>query len=460
MKNFKVELSKDSKKYTFVLKANYEIELKEKFHKEGYNILSISEIDNIEVSGQAFYFEIFVNSELKKGTINSSDIFKAYLKLRKELGYRVRYIYDKLDATEEEKIELVNKLEKQFDLFNINNVSLKKEEIITKKEENKNDDNKQENFYLKKELDESYNVIGFVLIKLKNIIDGKIDENISIEQKQKLTDVYNNLIKVKTSTNISKLKEVGEVALKRIGEIELRALESKKTKEFEQVLQETNKLLKKVGSKTQFIEKEKDLGYILENLGNNIKEFFINNFKSEKVQKQELDKESYYYLKNETLLKRYLKLKQELDKEKLQNIGKFIFAFSPENKDFVIKYNIKQALINQNIDLLKAKLNNKSFSYTKIVNTYEKGLGKILNIFNILKNSIFYFIFLYSIFFIFFISFTYYLNLDYSLNLATLKYIILLLLFYFYFTFSKNFTLILLNSIFFGFSIVIYLINF
>jgi hypothetical protein len=34
MKNFKVELSKDSKKFTFVLKANYEIELKEKFHKE------------------------------------------------------------------------------------------------------------------------------------------------------------------------------------------------------------------------------------------------------------------------------------------------------------------------------------------------------------------------------------------------------------------------------------------
>jgi hypothetical protein len=54
---------------------------------------------------------------------------------------------------------------------------------------------------------------------------------------------------------------------------------------------------------------------------------------------------------------------------------KFIFSFSQENKDFVIKYNIKQALIKQNIYLLRAKLDNKSFSYTKIVNSYEKGLG-------------------------------------------------------------------------------------
>ncbi len=460
MKNFKVELSKEWKKYTFVLKANYEIELKEKFHKEWYNILSISEIDSIEVSWQAFYFEILINSELKKWTINSSDIFKAYLKLRKELGYRVKYLYDKLDATEEEKIELVNKLEKQFDLFNINNVSFKKEENIVKKEENKNDDSKQENFYLKKELDEAYNIIGFVLIKLKNIIDWKIDETISVEEKLKLTNIYNNLIKVKTSTNIAKLKEIGELALKKIWEIELWVLENKKTTELELVLKETNKLLKKVGSKTQFIEKEKDLWYIFQNFWESVKDFLINNLKQETKQKQEIDKESYYYQKNELLLKRYLKLKQEIDKEKLQNLMKFIFSFTQENKDFVIKYNIKQALIKQNIDLLRAKLNNKSFSYTKIVNTYEKWLGKILNIFNILKNSIFYFIFLYSLFFIIFISLTYYLNLDYNLNLATLKYIILLLFFYFYFSFSKNFALILLNSIFFWFSIAIYLINF
>lgn len=460
MKNFKVELSKDWKKYTFVLKADYEIELKEKFHKEWYNILSISEIDNIEVSGQAFYFEIFVNLELKKWTINSSDIFKAYLKLRKELGYRVKYIYDKLDATEEEKIELVNKLEKQFDLFNINNASLKKEEIIIKKEDNKNDDNKQENFYLKKELDEAYNIIGFVLIKLKNIIDWKIDETLTSEEKLKLTDIYNNLIKIRNSTNIAKLKEIWELALKKIWKIELWVLENKKTKELELVLKETNKLLKKVGSKTQFIEKEKDLGYILATLWNNFNDFFISNFKKEKEKKQDLDKESYYYQKNKLLLKRYLKLKQEIDKEKLQNLMKFIFSFSQENKDFVIKYNIKQALIKQNIYLLRAKLDNKSFSYTKIVNSYEKGLGWILNIFNLLKNSIFYFTFLYSLFFIIFISLSYYLNLDYNLNLATLKYIILLLFFYFYFTFSKNFALILLNSIFFWFSIAIYLINF
>ncbi len=214
MKNFKVELSKDSKKYTFVLKANYEIELKEKFHKEWYNILSIVEVDNIDVYGKAFYFEILVNGELKKWTINSSDIFKSYLKLRKDLGYTVRYIYDKIDASDEEKQEMIHFLEKQFELFNINNNQIKKEEIIIKKVSH-NDDKKQENFYAKKELEEAYNIIGFVLIKLKNIIEWKIDENISFEEKEKLTTIYNNLIKVKTSTNIAKLKEVWELAFEK-----------------------------------------------------------------------------------------------------------------------------------------------------------------------------------------------------------------------------------------------------
>jgi hypothetical protein len=65
---------------------------------------------------------------------------------------------------------MIHFLEKQFELFNINNNQIKKEEIIIKKVSH-NDDKKQENFYAKKELEEAYNIIGFVLIKLKNIIE-------------------------------------------------------------------------------------------------------------------------------------------------------------------------------------------------------------------------------------------------------------------------------------------------
>lgn len=460
MKNFKVELSKDWKKYTFVLKANYEIELKEKFHKEWYNILSIVEVDNIDVSGKAFYFEILVNGEIKKWTINSSDIFKSYLKLRKELWYTVKYLYDKIDITDEEKIDLINKLEKQFELFNIKNNSFKKDEVVIIKKENNNDDKKQETFYAKKELQEAYNIIGFVLIKLRNIIEWKIDENISLEEKEKLTIIYNLLIKVKTSTNIAKLKEVWELALKKIGEIELKVLEDKKTIELEQILKETNKLLKKVWSKTQFIEKEKNLSYIITNLAINIKEFFIENFKKPKKIKEKIDTESYYYLKNETLLRRYNKLQKELTIEFYKNFYKFIFTFNKDNLDFVTKFNIKKALVNQNIKLFEAKLSNKYFSYTKIVNTYEKWLRNLLDIFNILKNSLFYFIFLYSLLFIIFLILSYYLNLEYNLNLLTLKYIILLLMVYFFFSFSKNFITIIIGIIFISFSIMIYWINF
>lgn len=459
MKNFKVELSKDSKKYTFVLKANYEIELKEKFHKEWYNILSIVEVDNIEVSGKAFYFEILVNSEIKKWTINSTDIFKSYLKLRKDLWYTVRYLYDKLDSSEEEKIEIIHSLEKQFELFNIKNSTIKKEEVIVKKVSN-NDDNKQENFYAKKELEEAYNVIWFVLIKLRNILDWKIDENISLEEKEKLTSVYNNLIKVKSSSNIAKLKEVWELALRKIWEIELKALESKKTKEFSEVLKETNKLLKKVWSKTQFIEKEKDLAYIAENLLNSINTFFKEFLKSDKKKKEEIDKESYYYLKNEWLLKRYKHLEKELNIEYYKNFYKFLLLISEEQKDFVTRYNIKKALVKQNITLLEAKISNKSFSYTKIVNTYEKWIRNLLDLFNIFKNSLFFLIFLYSLFFILFLASNYFFELNYNINLSTLKYLILLIFLYFFFSLSKNTILIISNSVIFFFLIITYLVNF
>ncbi len=248
--------------------------------------------------------------------------------------------------------------------------------------------------------------------------------------------------------------------MKKIWEIELKALESKKTKEFWDVLKETNKLLKKVGSKTQFIEKEKDLAYIVENIWKSLKDFFIENFKSTKKKKEEIDKESYYYLKNEWLLKRYKDLEKELNIEKIKNFHKFIFTFNQNYLDFITRYNIKKALVIQNITLLEAKISNKSFSYTKIVNTYEKWLNNLLEIFNTLKNSLFYFIFLYSLFFLVFINLFNYLNIEYTLNLATLKYIILLIIFYFFFLLSKKILSIIFNAIFFSFIIIIYLVNF
>ncbi|MDD4150991.1 MAG: hypothetical protein PHR68_00020 [Candidatus Gracilibacteria bacterium] len=458
MQNFKVEVSKDGKKYTFVIKSNSELELKEKLHKEGYSILTISEIGNIEVSGQSFYFEIIDNNgEEKKGNIKSNDILKAYIKLKDELGYKVKYIYDKIDYSELEKINLINIIEKQYIIYKGNNIN--KNEIKKENENETKKDQKQENFYAKKELEETYKLIEFILKKLKNIIDLKIDKELTRDELEKLTSVYNNIIKIKTSSNISKLKEIGELALKKIGEIELRVLENKKTKELSLVLNETNKLLKKIGSKKTFIERDKDLIYLSKKFINKLKKFFDNNFKKEIKEKKELDKKTYYYQKNLLLLNRYKKLRKKLKKEFYLNLNKYLFS-SEENKKYVELFKIKTNLVNQNIELLNLKISEENFSYTRVVNTYEKYLRLLNDIFYIIKKPIFYFLFLYSLFFIFFLNLNNFLNLKYNINFITIKYLIFLILIYLFLNFSKSLKTIIFNFAIFSFIFIFFMVNF
>lgn len=92
MKNFKVEVSKWLEKYNLIRKAESESLLKELLHKEWFSVLSIQTMDNIEVEWNKFYFEIFQNGEWKVGTIVSKDIFKAYLRLKDNLKYDLKYI--------------------------------------------------------------------------------------------------------------------------------------------------------------------------------------------------------------------------------------------------------------------------------------------------------------------------------------------------------------------------------
>jgi hypothetical protein len=61
---------------------------------------------------------------------------------------------------------------------------------------------------MKKELEQNYKLIDFVLIKVKNLIDDKEINNLDIEQKEKLKTVYNSIIKIKKTTNVHKLKEI------------------------------------------------------------------------------------------------------------------------------------------------------------------------------------------------------------------------------------------------------------
>jgi hypothetical protein len=61
---------------------------------------------------------------------------------------------------------------------------------------------------MKKELEETYKIIDRVLTKLKFFINLKDDNYIDFEKREKLNQIYFEIIKLKSSTNIFKIRQV------------------------------------------------------------------------------------------------------------------------------------------------------------------------------------------------------------------------------------------------------------
>jgi len=97
MANYKIAVSKDGKKYNIVFKAENEALARERVHKEWYSILSLQEIFGKKEIWNTFIFEWIKLWEYKQGKIVWNDIFKSYVKLRKDLDYDVKYIYSEED---------------------------------------------------------------------------------------------------------------------------------------------------------------------------------------------------------------------------------------------------------------------------------------------------------------------------------------------------------------------------
>jgi hypothetical protein len=80
---------------------------------------------------------------------------------------------------------------------------------------------------------------------MQNLINNVFFE-LPVEQNEKLVLIYNSLISIKNSRNINKLREIIELALIKIGKIELEYLEKTKDEKIGFLLKETNNLLKTV----------------------------------------------------------------------------------------------------------------------------------------------------------------------------------------------------------------------
>ncbi|MCP4522840.1 MAG: DUF805 domain-containing protein [Candidatus Gracilibacteria bacterium] len=396
MKKFKIAVTKDQKKYTLVFTSENEITARDRIHNEGYSILNVEEITERIDTGHTFSFVGELKGEHKSGKVMGKDIFKVYLKLRRDLGYKVIELYSSEEAnvTQEKKEKQIKNLEEEFDFFILSKKKSNKEQNkkVTSKGNKNTEETNIDSFYMKKELDQTYKFIDFVLVKVKNLIENKEIKDLDLEQKEKFRDVYNSIIKLKKTTNVNKLKEVGELALLKVGLVEQQDLDLHKTKEMRVLLGETNKLLKKIGSTRQFIEKDRDYKRIFSEKFNSFVQSILD-IKKGKFGKRaiNIDKSSHDYVRTELLIKKYNEKLSENSKDIIKNIFKFL-----TNEDFRDDMTIRRQVIKQNITLLDIKQRGFNYSYTAIKKGYSRFLTTIETMIREIRLYLFTIIFLYS----------------------------------------------------------------
>ncbi len=454
MKNFKLSVSKNGKKYTIVFKAETEKDARSKVHDEWYSILGIEEMSSKEDIWNTFIFTAKTeDGSLKKWKIVWDDIFKVYVKLRKNLEYNVLTLYSENDKnfSEEKKEKIIEDLKEEYNLLftwkKKDNLDKLREKIKKDKEEN----TRNKNFYLKKELETTYKLIDFILVKLEKLISGSSWIDIDLEQKEKIKNIYNSIIKLKKSTNISKLKLIWETALIKIWEIELKELDEKHKNTSRNLLKETNTLLKKIGSKESFIEKNKDFWYKISLFINYIWGFLK---WLKKKKKDEVDKHTHLYVRNMLFLKRY---KEKLNENTLFLMKKnFKLLF---NKDLLTDLLIKRKVIKQNIILLKAKEKGVSYSYTFIKKWANIIVDYFIDFFSNIREYLFIVIFIYTVLFIISLNMNYYYNL-YESNFEWLFYFLVVFFIYLILYAVRNFILMIFSFAILFIVVIFWVVNF
>jgi hypothetical protein len=459
MQKFKVAVSRWDNKYSMIMDAENRDELKEKLHKEGYLVLNIDTYFWADLKWEKFLFIVEKEWERKNWVIYWDDIFKVYFKLRHGLWYEViEFVSEKdKDIYQIEKEKILKQLEEQYELFNQKNKEV--QNVVVENQWAKDTIKKEEstlNFHMKKELDDSYKVIDIVLNKLKNIIEWWLFD-LSQEEIEKYKVLYNNIIKVKKITNISKIKEVWELALLKIWNLELELVEKSKDKNHKDLLNETNILLWQIWSKNRIIPKNEDLKYI-------ITDFYENYIKGlfefrQKIKEDALDKESFTYLKTLVLLDKYTLRLKENNKKMLSKFYLFLYPFW-ENKENLNYLVLKNKVIKQNIALLKSRITWKKIKYTKFANSFSfnDALKTILDIF---ANIIINIAVLYSIFYVIFLNISYHFKYNlYWVNFEWYHYLLMVLFLFFIFKFSSWLKSLTFNIVFFYFINIFFSVNF
>ncbi|NDK19388.1 hypothetical protein GW819_00950 [Candidatus Gracilibacteria bacterium] len=446
MQSFQAVCAKNNQKVELVIKYNSLEEARQALHNQGYSIITIKQIEETENRGKVFYFDIILDGQKKNGQIQSTDIFKAYIKLVNDLHYQIISIYEDINATEEEKRFTTSKIHSGYLLYLEQNTKkeVKKEEKIEQTTQVQAAYTDISDTFVGKELQKYYILIDKIVQKIENILQI-YGQDIESERKTKLQDFLITLKQLKNTTNIDKLRIIAESVLIKIGELELELLQTNKTKEKQNFLSETNDLLKKFGSGEKIVNPETDIykkiQIIITEISNN---FFTK--KETLNEEKKIDTQSYVFYKNLRELNIY--------KEKLHRTQKDLFiAIILFQKEKITRLSIRKRLIIQNIQLIEKRIKNVKFSYTSIVKGFQYYLDVIIFLLKTIGNYMVYIIFIYSLFFIYFS-----LGQSFSFNYGIIKIIVIFSFFSFLTRFIKNkSSLIIYAGIFIFFHIVLQL---
>lgn len=388
---FKAVCSKGNKKLTLSLSASSIDEARSILHKQWYSIIEIHEVIDSTVlqEGNFFYFDMIVNWISQSGKIQSDDIFKAYRKLIEDLKYDVEYIYTVPEMPLEQKKTITAKVKDGYFMYlKASGRDLEEEKKLELKKSWEESDFSPE---LVKELEkfswitnETLNRVQWILVKYHDIITP--------EQKSALEWIELELAQIKSIRNVWKISQTLESSLKRIGEIELEIIKKWAVAEKAKFLEETNRLLKWIGS-SEKIQTEEQKQQTVEYQLKNFFDKFFNKPKPQATKTnswKKIDTESFVFYKNQRELEVYKKILEKNDKL----LVKAFFSFDFKTFKRLL---LKRKLLTQNIQIIDNRIHNRTVSYTKIVHGFKYYTNAFFEFFNTLKTSLIGGLFLYAV---------------------------------------------------------------
>jgi hypothetical protein len=429
---FRAVCSKWNQKLTLSLSASNIDEARGLLHGQWYSIMEIQEISHAwektqeENAGNFFFFDAMINGQVKSWKIQSIDVFKAYKKLVDDLGYNIVYIYTTEWMNEQQKKTITAKVKDGYMMYKQSmgfDVSEKK--IQSEKETDMQEISPQ----MLKELAHYTTIIDSTIEKIQNLF-LKYHNTITPEKKIELENIENTLAQGKWMSNIWRMKLLVENALNVIGRVESELIKTWTNGEKKKILDETNSLLKQIGSSSRIETKETASNDITKTLTS-----FLNSFNKKETskveQKKKVDTNSFIFYKNLRELNIY---KANLNKVVIDILKSLITFDFTQTKRLLLK----KKLLEQDIQIIDNRIHNRNISYSRIIKWTKYYTDGFLSIFQKIGDITLYWLFLYSIVFVTLHSFSKMWWIEFSLETRFFLFICIFSLIAFLFSFFRS----------------------